>query len=109
MQPSKFCEKKVMITAKRLKETKRKQPALRRDFLRFMVMQLAFRRRQLGLSGADLDAITGWTDSQTAKYERGIRGPSAFNLFCWAEALGCQWVLVPKAGIKVKKPKRRAK
>lgn len=69
---------------------------VRQDFLRQMVSQLVKRRHELRLSGAVVDARIGCTEYLVAKWECGIRAPSAFNLMCWAEALGCEWVLVPK-------------
>jgi hypothetical protein len=68
---------------------------MRRDFLRKMVAQLVQRRRALGLSSLDVDDIIGCADHLTAKWECGLRAPTSFNLMCWAESLGCQWVLVP--------------
>lgn len=68
---------------------------MRQDFLRTMVAQLVARRKELGLTGLDVDAKIGCAEHLVAKWECGMRAPSAFNLMCWAEALGCQWVLVP--------------
>jgi hypothetical protein len=70
-------------------------PELREDFLRQMVSQLVARRKAQGLSGLAVDGRLGCAEYLTAKWECGMRAPSAFNLMCWAEALGCQWVLVP--------------
>ncbi len=107
LRPSEFSTRKRMVTAKVLKE--RKLPPVRYDFLRSVVSQLVSRRKFLKLYGLDVDAILGCTDHLTAKREIGIKGPSAFDLLCWAEALGCQWVLVPKAGARIRKPKRGKK
>jgi len=68
---------------------------LRQDFLAEMVKQLVARRKELGLSGLAVDARVGSAEYLTAKWECGMRSPSAFMLQCWARALGCRWALVP--------------
>ena len=68
---------------------------MRRDFLSRMVSQLVARRREMRLPGLAVDDRIGCAEYLTAKWECGMRTPSAFNLMCWAQALGCQWVLVP--------------
>jgi hypothetical protein len=75
-------------------------PEVRQDFIKGMVGQLVARRKQLGLVGLDVDDMLGCADYLTAKWECGMRTPSAFNLMCWAEALGCRWVLVPNPETK---------
>jgi hypothetical protein len=77
------------------KLTQRELSQVRQDFLRGIVLQLVARRKELDMSGPDVDARIGCAEALVAKWECGIRGPSAFNLLNWAEALGCQWVLVP--------------
>ena len=69
---------------------------VRQDFLTRMVGQLVARRKELGQTGLAVDARIGCAEHLVAKWECGMRSPSAFNLLCWAEALGCEWVLVPK-------------
>jgi len=59
-------------------------------------VQLVARRKQLKLTGLAVDARIGCAEHLSAKWECGMRAPSAFNLMCWAEALGCEWVLQPK-------------
>ena len=55
-----------------------------------LVTQLKKRRYQLGLPQAALDARIGCATGLVAKWETGNRKPTAFNLYCWAEALGCK-------------------
>ena len=54
-----------------------------------LVTQLKKRRYQLGLPQAALDDRIGCATGLVAKWETGNRKPTAFNLYCWAEALGC--------------------
>jgi len=54
-----------------------------------LIHQLAQRRYALGLSQLDVDARIGAPDGQVAKWESGYRKPTAYNLFCWAQALNC--------------------
>ncbi len=70
-------------------------PKMRQDFLRSVVSQLARRRYELGLTGLALDHKIGCAENLVAKWECGMRTPSAINLMYWAEALGCKWILVP--------------
>lgn len=69
-------------------------------FLLEMVAQLVARRKQLRLVGLEVDARGGFAECLTAKWECGMRVPSAFNLMNWAEALGCRWELVPLPAAK---------
>ena len=55
-----------------------------------LVTQLKKRRYQLGLPQAALDDRIGCATGLVAKWETGNRKPTAFNLYCWAEALGCK-------------------
>jgi transcriptional regulator with XRE-family HTH domain len=54
------------------------------------------RRIDLGLSQSDVDAAMGVATGLVAKWEGGFRSPTGFNLYCWAKALDCDVVLVPR-------------
>lgn len=62
----------------------------RSDFLSELVGQLVQRRKQLGLTQSDVDVIMGNSDRLCSKWECGMRTPTGFNLYCWAEALECR-------------------
>ena len=57
---------------------------------------LARRRREIGLSQRDLDQHLRVATGVIAKWESGFRSPTGYNLSCWARALGCDIVLVPR-------------
>jgi transcriptional regulator with XRE-family HTH domain len=61
-----------------------------------IVAQLARRRRQLGLTVANVERAMGIAPNRLlGRYERGTRQPSTPFVRAWAEALGCLLVLVP--------------
>ena len=55
-----------------------------------LIRQLKDRRYELGIPQAALDDRIGCATGLVAKWETGNRKPTAFNLYCWAEALGCK-------------------
>jgi DNA-binding transcriptional regulator YiaG len=59
----------------------------RSDFLSDLVGQLVHRRKELGLTQSDVDVIMGNSDRLCSKWECGMRTPTGFNLYCWADAL----------------------
>jgi transcriptional regulator with XRE-family HTH domain len=61
-----------------------------------LINQMIKRREQLGLSQDELEEKIGVADALVAKWEVGIRKPSGFLLFCWADALECDLVLQEK-------------
>lgn len=61
----------------------------RDDFLHDLISQFVQRRNELELSQEDVEYKLGVADGTISKWERGVRTPTAFNLFCWAEALEC--------------------
>lgn len=79
--------KNQMVKGGTLKNTKRF------DFLSELVGQLVQRRKQLGLTQSDVDVIMGNSDRICSKWECGMRTPTGFNLYCWAEALECRLYL----------------
>lgn len=66
------------------------QKPTREDFLKDIVKQLVQRRRALGLSQERLDQIMGNSDRLCSKWECGMRTPTGFNLYCWAEVLSAK-------------------
>jgi Helix-turn-helix len=53
-----------------------------------LIAALAARRKELGLSQLELDLRLNVASGHVAKWECGDRRPTAFNLFCWGDALG---------------------
>lgn len=60
-----------------------------------LIQQLIDRRHQLGLSQLETDERIGAPYGMVAKWETGWRKPTAFNLFCWAQALDCTITILP--------------
>lgn len=61
-----------------------------------LIKQLIRIRKQRNLSQSHLNDIIGYTDNLVSRWECGDRFPSAFALFAWAEALGCEVVIKTK-------------
>jgi hypothetical protein len=61
-----------------------------------LAQSLKQRRQDLGISQSRLDDILGHATGVVAKWEGGFRSPTGFHLYCWAAALGCDLVLVPR-------------
>ena len=59
----------------------------RLDFLNEVVKPMVKRRKELKMTQADVNDKLGVADFLVAKWECGIRSPTAFNLLCWAEVL----------------------
>jgi len=59
----------------------------RDDFLSDLISQFIARRIELGLRQEEVDTLMGNTDRLVSKWECGLRTPTSFNLYCWAEAL----------------------
>ena len=55
-----------------------------------LISQFTKRRYELNIPQNELDHIIGCATGLVAKWETGNRKPTAFNLYCWAEALQCQ-------------------
>jgi len=66
------------------------------DWLKNVAEQLANRRRDLLKSQQDLERELGLSERQISKWERGVRRPTAFFFYCWADALDCDVVLKPR-------------
>ena len=60
------------------------------EWITHVISQFTTRRYELEISQNELDHIIGCATGLVAKWETGNRKPTAFNLYCWAEALNCQ-------------------
>lgn len=60
------------------------------QFVSQLIEQFRKRRHRLGIPQIMLDQVIGCAPGLVAKWEIGNRKPSSFNLYCWAEALGCE-------------------
>ena len=58
-----------------------------------LVAQFTHRRYELNISQNELDHKIGCATGLVAKWETGNRKPTAFNLYCWAVALGYKLTL----------------
>lgn len=56
-------------------------------FSEAIINQFIDQRKKLGITQEKLDQKIGVTAGQIAKWETGIRKPTLFNAFMWAEAL----------------------
>lgn len=61
---------------------------IRKDFLRDIVTNMVEKRQKLGLTQEELNGRLGVADRLVSKWECGMQSPTAFNLYCWAFALG---------------------
>lgn len=60
---------------------------MRNGFLRDVVGLLVEHRKKQGISQEELNDRLGVADRLLGKWEAGSRQPTAFNLYCWADAL----------------------
>jgi len=58
-----------------------------------LISELTERRHKLGIPQTLVDDRIGVAQGLVAKWETGNRKPTAFNLHCWAESLGCKITL----------------
>ena len=65
----------------------------RDDFLKDVIKQLIQRRKELGLTQEIIDSKMGNADRLCSKWECGLRTPTAFNLYCWADVLSSKIIL----------------
>lgn len=93
--PTKKRQKRSPITCKRTDGLKR-LPRTTNNFANTLIHQLVAQRTQMGRSQAQVNETIGVAEGLVAKWETGLRRPSGFLLFCWAEALECDLLLVPK-------------
>ena len=66
----------------------------RKDFLKDVVVLLVKRRLQLGITQDELNHVLGVADRLVSKWECGVRTPSSFHLYCWADALESRMTIV---------------
>lgn len=59
----------------------------RDDFLKEVVSQLVALRKKRRLTQEELNYRLGIAERLVSKWECGIRTPTSFNLYCWADAL----------------------
>jgi predicted DNA-binding transcriptional regulator AlpA len=60
-----------------------------------LIATMASYRRAAGYSQEALDHKLGTADGLVAKWECGMRRPTSFNLFCWGQALGVSFGIIP--------------
>jgi len=65
-------------------------------FYKEVIPQFVKRRNELGYTQTSLDAHMNIARGLVSKWEVGIRKPSGFLFCCWAEALGCDLIIIPK-------------
>ena len=65
------------------------------DWYQPVLNKLIQRRRDLGLSQTDVDALIGCADNLVSKWEGGSRRPRMQSLYHWAQALDFEVRLVP--------------
>ena len=66
-----------------------------------LIFQMITRRKQFGLTQLEVEERLGVADHLVGNWEAGMRKPSGFLLFCWAETLGCDLVLKEKTDGKI--------
>ena len=66
----------------------------RDDFLKGLVAQLIQLRLKRGLTQEELNHRLGVADRLVSKWECGVRSPTSFNLYCWADALDGKLMIV---------------
>lgn len=71
------------------------RPRTRSDFLRDVVNQLIILRHERNMTQEELNYKIGVADRLVSKWECGIRTPTSFNLYCWADALDGKIKVVP--------------
>lgn len=68
----------------------------RNDFLKEVVSSLVYRRKELKLTQDELNHKLGMSDRHLSKWECGMRTPTAFHLYCWADSLEAKLTIVTK-------------
>ena len=66
----------------------------RDDFLRDVVKELVRLRKQRKYTQEELNYRLGVADRLISKWECGLRTPTSFNLYCWADALDAKLKVV---------------
>ena len=68
---------------------------VRHDFLHDVVKELVIQRHRLGVTQDELNNILGVADRLVSHWECGVRSPTAFHLYCWADALKAKLAIIP--------------
>jgi transcriptional regulator with XRE-family HTH domain len=66
----------------------------RNDFLKDVVEELVRLRKQRKYTQEELNYRLGVADRLISKWECGLRTPTSFNLYCWADALDARLKIV---------------
>ena len=61
-----------------------------------LIKSVAVLRKKRGIPQTELDRIVGCADGYVAKCECGTRTPSAFMLWCFADALKADLKVIPR-------------
>ena len=69
---------------------------IRTDFLHEVVKQLVKQRHRLGITQDELNHTLGVADRLVSHWECGVRTPTGFHLYCWADALESELFIIPK-------------
>jgi DNA-binding transcriptional regulator YiaG len=72
------------------------EPKTRDDFFADVITQLREERYKQGLTQERMNSKLGIADRLINKWECGIKSPSGFSLYCWADALDCDILIVPR-------------
>ncbi|MEQ8524715.1 helix-turn-helix transcriptional regulator [Gracilimonas sp.] len=67
----------------------------RDDFLMDVVGDLIKLRHRKGMTQEELNHRIGVADRLVSKWECGMRTPTSFNLYCWADALDGKLIVIP--------------
>ena len=102
MQSRKHGRKQVGLTVELSNKRKPPKKPHRDDFLFEVVSQFIQRRKELGLSQEDVDHRMGTAERLCSKWECGLRIPTSFNFYCWAQALDAFLLLFPRSAESVK-------
>ena len=65
------------------------------DYLKSLVQALVRRRKELGMTQEQLNYNLGMADRLVSKWEVGTRTPLTFNLYCWADELKSDLMIIP--------------
>ena len=68
---------------------------VRCDFLHDVVKELVSQRHQLGITQDELNNMLGVADRLVSHWECGVRTPTGFHLYCWADALKSRLAIIP--------------
>jgi transcriptional regulator with XRE-family HTH domain len=66
----------------------------REDFLEDVVKSLIDLRVKVNMTQDDINHKLGVADRLVSKWECGVRTPTSFHLYCWADALNARLTIV---------------